>query len=163
MPARLAAFVGRSGSGKTTFLVRLIPLFATRGLRVGSIKQTHHQVILDQPGKDSFRHRQAGAERAVILKDDELALFAARPRDWGLAEIAANLFPDFDWVLAEGFKKDPVPKVEIHRLATGQAPLYLDPSFQIQALVSDQPPTIDIPHFGLDQVEEVSEWMLRLP
>ncbi len=104
-------------------LTRLLPLLRQAGLRVSTMKRTHHSVDLDQPGKDSFRHRQAGAEEVMVVSGSRWALLRETPEPPPLRELAARLAP-VDLVLVEGFKTDDFPKIEVHRPALGKTPLW---------------------------------------
>ena len=157
---RVIGFAGWSGAGKTTLLRRLIPLLVGRGLRVSTIKHAHHRFDIDQPGKDSWEHRQAGATEVLIGSAQRWALMhelrgAAEP---GLPELLARLSP-VDLVLVEGFKTGPHPKIEVHRAANGKAPLHPDDP-TIIAVASDGPPAAALPHVHLDDVEGVAGLVL---
>jgi molybdopterin-guanine dinucleotide biosynthesis protein B len=132
---QVLGIIGWSGSGKTTLLTALIPCFMQRGLRVSTIKHAHHRFELDQPGKDSYRHRQAGAQEVIVANDAQFALFhehrGAAP---GLAALLQRLEP-VDLVLVEGFKGDPVPKLEVYRAELGRPPLW--PETAMLAVAAD--------------------------
>ncbi len=124
---RVIGFAGWSGAGKTTLIVRLIPELNRRGLSVSTIKHAHHNFDLDQPGKDSYEHRAAGAEEVLVASANRVALMrelrgAPEP---SLAELLRLLKP-VDLVLVEGFKRDPLPKIEVFRAANGKPPIYPD-------------------------------------
>jgi molybdopterin-guanine dinucleotide biosynthesis protein B len=161
---RLIGFAGWSGAGKTTLLTRIIPRLTGRGLRVSTIKHAHHRFDLDQPGKDSYEHRAAGASQVLISSAHRWALMtelrgAPEP---DLRFLLSRLAP-VDLVLVEGFKRDPVPKIEVHRAANGKPWLHpYDPA--VVALAADVPPPgrgRALPWVGLDDVEGVAELVLR--
>ncbi len=134
---RVIGFAGWSGAGKTTLIVKLIPELNRRGLSVSTIKHAHHNFDLDQPGKDSYEHRAAGAEEVLVASANRVALMrelrgAPEP---SLAELL-RLLKEVDLVLVEGFKRDPLPKIEVFRSANGKPPLYPDDP-NIVALISD--------------------------
>ena len=134
---RAIGFAGWSGAGKTTLIVKLIPELNRRGLSVSTIKHAHHNFDLDQPGKDSYEHRAAGAEEVLVASANRVALMrelrgAPEP---SLAELF-RLLKEVDLVLVEGFKRDPLPKIEIFRAANGKPPLYPEDT-NIVALISD--------------------------
>ena len=114
---KVVGFAGYSGSGKTTLIEQLIPLLRARGQRVSVVKHAHHRFDIDHPGKDSWRHRQAGAFEVVVASDRRLALVREfeQPREPSVHDLVAELDPGVDWVLVEGLKEADVPKVEVWR------------------------------------------------
>ncbi len=126
---RAVGIVGRSGSGKTTLIERLLPLLRARGLAVSTVKRTHHSVDLDPPGKDSRRHRDAGAEEVLLVSDRRWALLRETPDPPPLALLLSRLAP-VDLVLVEGFGDAPGPRIELVRAALagrpGKHPLFHD-------------------------------------
>ncbi len=132
----LLGVVGWSGSGKTTLVTALLPLLSARGLRVSTIKHAHHGVDLDRPGKDSFRHREAGAEEVMLVSAGRFALMRECPGDApDLAALAARLAP-VDLVLVEGFRSYDFPKIEVWREALGEPRLPAE-TRQVMAVASD--------------------------
>lgn len=134
---RVIGLAGWSGAGKTTLLCRLIPVLVAEGLRVSTLKHAHHAFDVDQPGKDSWEHRQAGATEVMVASARRWALMhelreAAEPRLPLLLERLSAV----DLVLVEGFKREPHPKLEIHRPSAGQ-PLMQPQDGSIIAVVSD--------------------------
>lgn len=119
------AFCGYSGSGKTTLIEQLITRMRDTGLRVSVIKHAHHDFDIDQPGKDSWRHRQAGAFEVLVASDRRLALMREYPAlaDPHVDALITEL-SDCDWVLVEGFRRAALPKIESWRAATGKAVQY---------------------------------------
>src|SRR3954454_747003 len=118
---RIIGLAGWSGSGKTTLITKLVPCLTRRGLRVSTLKHAHHGFDLDQPGKDSFMHREAGAVEVIV---SSARRFAIRPelrnaRKWSLAPLVKKMSP-VDLVLVEVYKRDPFPKLEIHHAANGK-------------------------------------------
>ncbi len=154
--------VGWSGVGKTTLIVALLREFNARGLSVSTIKHTHHSVDLDQPGKDTWRHRQAGATEVVLMSASRWTLIhevrdapEPNPRD-----IAARLAP-VDLLLTEGFKRSPVDKLEVFRGALGRAPLYPDDG-RIVAVASDRPlADPPLPNLPLDDPRTIAQFIIR--
>ncbi|UTH73231.1 molybdopterin-guanine dinucleotide biosynthesis protein B [Chromobacterium sp. IIBBL 290-4] len=126
---------GYSGSGKTTLLEKILPLLRSAGLKVAVIKHSHHDVQLDEPGKDSFRHRQAGACEVMIVSPRRVGVYAETERELTLDEQLARLSP-CDLVLLEGQKTLPVPKLEVYRPALGRPARYLEDA-NIIAVASD--------------------------
>ena len=159
MPCKTVAFVGRSGSGKTTLVTRLIPELKRMGLRVATLKHTHHRESFDRSNKDSWKHRQAGAEQVMLMSETELALFKSVATPPEIDEIARKWFSEFDLLVVEGFKHAPVLKVEVYRPENPKPPLYNDPAFSVDALVTNAPPPFPVPHFALDDVQGLVQWL----
>ena len=158
---RVIGFAGWSGAGKTTLIVKLIPELNRRGFRVSTIKHAHHNFDLDQPGKDSYEHRLAGAEEVLVASANRVALMrelrgAPEPP---LPELLRLIKP-VDLVLIEGFKRDPMPKIEIFRVANGKPPLYPgDP--RIVALIGDlAEPAGVLPHASIDDIAGAADLAL---
>jgi molybdopterin-guanine dinucleotide biosynthesis adapter protein len=157
---RAIGFAGWSGAGKTTLIVKLIPELNRRGLSVSTIKHAHHSFDLDQPGKDSYEHRAAGAEEVLVASANRVALMrelrgAPEP---SLAELLRLLKP-VDLALIEGFKRDPLPKIEVFRAANGKPPLYPDDR-NIVALISDAKPSGPLPHASIDDIAAAADLVL---
>jgi molybdopterin-guanine dinucleotide biosynthesis adapter protein len=158
---RVIGFAGFSGAGKTTLIVRLIPELIRRGFSVSTIKHAHHGFDLDQPGKDSYAHRLAGAHEVLVASANRLALMrelrgAPEPP---LAELLRLIAP-VDLVLVEGFKRDPLPKIEVYRAANGKPPLHPDDDC-IVALVSDGGDSpAGLPHASIDDIPAAADLVL---
>ncbi|HEY66503.1 MAG TPA: molybdopterin-guanine dinucleotide biosynthesis protein B [Caldilineae bacterium] len=151
----IIAIVGRSGSGKTTFMEKLIPELKARGWRVGVIKHHGHTSPLDQPGKDTWRHAEAGADRVAIASSVELALFERLSRCPAPTEIVARFFTDMDIILAEGYRQSELPKIEICRAARSSE-LLCEPD-ELLAIMSDLRFPISVPQFDLEDVAGVAD------
>lgn len=168
---KVLGFAAFSGMGKTTLLEQVIAALRARGQTVSTIKHAHHDVDIDIPGKDSWRHRQAGASEVLLVCDKRLALVRefACAQDWDVHAMLAELRCDVDWVLIEGFKHGDLPKLEIWRQpAQGQAakPLRFPEDPQVVALATDdaaalpvQPPA-HIALLDLNQPAQIADWML---
>ena len=158
---KLFGLAGWSGSGKTTVLVRLVPLLAGRGLRVSTVKHAHHGFDIDHPGKDSYRHRGAGATEVLVASAKRWALIhelheAPEPE---LAELLARMTP-VDLVLIEGFKRDPHPKLEIWRRSNGKPLLCLDDP-HIVAVASDEPVEgLPVPRLDLNDPDALARFII---
>jgi len=142
---RIFGLAGWSGSGKTTLLTAVIPELAARGLLVSTIKHAHHEFDIDRPGKDSWRHRQAGAREVMVSSARRWALMhelrgGAEPT---LEELVARMTP-VDLLLVEGFKRHPHPKIEVHRPALGKPLIYPDDP-DVVAIASDEKLAAPIP------------------
>lgn len=158
---RLLGLTGWSGSGKTVLLTALIPLFRARGLSVSTIKHAHHGFDLDQPGKDSWRHRQAGAREVLIGSARRWALLhELEGPEPDLPDLLARLSP-VDLVLVEGFKANPHPKIEVFRPALGKPPLWPGRA-DIVAVASDAPlPDCPSPVLSLNDPPAIVDWALH--
>jgi molybdopterin-guanine dinucleotide biosynthesis adapter protein len=160
-PMRVIGLAGWSGAGKTTLLRRLIPALNARGLQVSTLKHAHHSFDVDQPGKDSWEHRQAGAKEVLIASSVRWALMHEQQSDAepSLAALLAHLSP-VELVLVEGFKREAHPKIEIHRAANAKPLLHPDdPS--IVAIASDAPlHGVAIPLHHLDDIAAIADEVL---
>lgn len=143
MSVPIVCFVGKSGSGKTTFLEKAIAELVARGYRVGAVKHDSHGTEVDQPGKDTYRLRQAGACRVFLSSPQGFVLFAAE--EMPLEALAARYLDDVDIVLAEGFKRSALPKIEVARAERSRE--LLCAAEELLAVVSDFPVELPCPHF----------------
>lgn len=157
---KIFGFAAYSGSSKTTLIENVLPLLVVRDLKVSVIKHAHHAFDVDQPGKDSYRHRQAGATEVLVSSGARWALMhelrqEAEPE---LPALLDRLSP-CDLVLIEGFKKHAIPKIEIHRAAAGTPLLFpVDP--HIVALATDARIPAGLPTFGLKDYTGITGFML---
>ena len=144
MPTRVVCFCGASGVGKTTLIEQLIAALKARGQRVSVIKHAHKRFDIDRPGKDSHRHREAGASEVLLASAQRLALLREFEVEGlpSLAQLLAELAP-VDWVLVEGFKHAAWPKIEVWRAALGQPPLYPDDPF-VTTVATDDPAALPL-------------------
>jgi molybdopterin-guanine dinucleotide biosynthesis protein B len=162
---KVVGFAGYSGSGKTTLVEQLIPALKLRGLRVSVVKHAHHLFDIDHPGKDSWRHRQAGAFEMVIASNRRLALMREfeQAHEPSVHELIAELYGGVDWVLVEGFKNSDLLKVEVWRAAVGKPVRYPDDAF-IAAVATDDASQLPVPT-GLDLLDlsapdAVADWLV---
>jgi molybdopterin-guanine dinucleotide biosynthesis protein B len=158
---KVIGLAGWSGAGKTTLLTRLIPHFSAEGLRVSVIKHAHHHFDVDVPGKDSWRHREAGAAEVLISSEKRWALMhelrgATEPR---LPELLNKLSP-VDLVVVEGFKREPLRKIEVHRAANGKPLLFPDDP-AIVGIAADTAVETRLPIVHLDDIPAVAALLLR--
>ncbi len=157
---KVFGLTGWWGSGKTTLLTALLPLFVARGLRVSTVKHAHHGFDLDRPGKDSWRHRQAGASEVLVAGGARWALLhEVTGPEPELAELLARLAP-VDLVLVEGFKAHPHPKIEVFRPSLGRLPLWPERA-DIVAVASDGPVACDRPVLDLNAPAPIVAWVLN--
>ncbi len=132
----VVAIVGKSGSGKTTLIEKLVPELVKLGVRVGTVKHDAHSFEIDHPGKDSWRHGQAGAEAYVIASPERLAFIAKLERELELVDIVRRFYDGFDIVVAEGYKRTAPHRVELFRVGAGHTEPLCSPGEAI-ALVTD--------------------------
>ena len=156
---RVIGLAGWSGAGKTTLLTRLIPHFREQGLRVSVIKHAHHDFDIDVPGKDSWRHRQAGAEEVLVASGKRWALMhelreAPEPR---LTELLSKM-SRVDLVVIEGFKSEPYRKIEVHRAANAKPLLFPDDA-DIVGVATDTAVETRLPTAHLDDIPAIAAMM----
>jgi molybdopterin-guanine dinucleotide biosynthesis protein B len=158
---RVIGFAGFSGSGKTTLLEKVIPLLKARGLRIAVIKHAHHKFDIDKPGKDSFRHREAGAGEVLVVSGFRWALMheLADEDEPSLEDLCSKLSP-CDLVLVEGYKYSNIPKFEVFRSVTGHPHLYHEDK-NIIALVTDTLTDISLPQLDVNKPEQVADYILN--
>ena len=158
---KIFGFAGWSGSGKTTLIEKLIPLFVARGLKVSLVKHAHHSFDVDQPGKDSYRHRHAGCSEVLVTSSKRWVLMhelrgAAEP---GFAELLNRVSP-CDLLLVEGFKREKLPKLEVYRASVGESLLHTqDPD--IVAVASDAKVNTKLPQFDLNDALAIANFILK--
>ncbi|RKZ40920.1 MAG: molybdopterin-guanine dinucleotide biosynthesis protein B [Gammaproteobacteria bacterium] len=157
----ILSFVAYSGTGKTTLLLKIIPLLKAKGLRIGMIKHTHHQKFdVDHPGKDSYRLRHAGAEQMLVASRSRWALMVDIGEKYDeppLEQLLPHLDQDkLDLILVEGFKHEPFPKIEVHRPSLEQGFFFPDDETVI-AIASDEPLeiTTDLPVLDMNQPAQI--------
>jgi molybdopterin-guanine dinucleotide biosynthesis protein B len=158
---KVFGFAGWSGSGKTTLIEKLIPRFAKRGLRVSLIKHAHHTFDVDQPGKDSYRHRHAGATEVLVTSSRRWVLMheLRGAQEPSFDEQVKHLSP-CDLLIVEGFKHAPIPKLEVWREATGEGLLHpQDP--HIVAVASDAKIETRLPLLDINDVAAIADFILK--
>jgi len=158
---KIFGLVGRSGSGKTSLMVRLLPELRRRGLTVSTIKHAHHGFDLDHPGKDSFRHREAGAKEVMLVADARWALMheIADAPEPPLEELVRRMAP-VDFVLIEGFHTHGHPMIEVYRPSEGHTLLWREDS-NIAAVASDAPlPAVTVPVLDLNDTQAIATFAL---
>lgn len=152
---KVLGFAGYSGAGKTTLLEKLIAMLAGEGVSVSLIKHAHCGFDVDQPGKDSYRHRKAGAGEVLVASDLRWALMhESQTESPPVLDELLNMLSPCDLVLVEGWKRDPIPKLEVHRSANGKPWLYPDDP-NILAVVSDVSPPDNKHWLVLDDVASI--------
>jgi molybdopterin-guanine dinucleotide biosynthesis protein B len=154
-------FVGHSGSGKTTLIEKLLHELTGRGLRVATIKHAHHKVVLDTPGKDSWKYKQAGAVMSMLVTSSELQLVADAVEQREPEQLARRFLGEADLVLAEGFSHAAGVKIEVLRRECAKPPRCAVEDGLI-ALVTDMDEIYpQLPHFALDDIAGVVQFMLE--
>lgn len=162
---KVVGFAGYSGAGKTHLVERLIPALKLRGLRVSVVKHAHHKFDIDHPGKDTWRHREAGAFEVVVASDRRLALMREfeRPADLSVHHLIAELYDGVDWVLVEGFKQSNLLKVEVWRADAGRPARYPEDDF-VAAIATDSPERLPEatlrPVLDLNDADAVAQWLV---
>jgi len=152
----IVSIVGKSGSGKTTYIEKLIPELNRRGYRVATVKHDVHGFEMDKEGKDTWRHKKAGAYSIAISSPEKFALISDTERDMTLGEIRDKYIRDADIIISEGYKKDKEPKVEVFRKDVHNEPLSTKEDGLV-ALVADKNFDLGVPAFGLDDVKGLAE------
>ncbi len=161
----VVGFAGFSGAGKTTLVEALIVALKSRGLRVSVVKHAHHKFDIDHPGKDTFRHREAGAFEVVVASGKRLALMREfeKPGELKVHHLIAQLCSGVDWVLVEGFKESDVLKIEVWRPSHGKPALYDQDDF-IVAIATDAPYQVRTgtqhPILDINAPETVAQWLV---
>jgi molybdopterin-guanine dinucleotide biosynthesis adapter protein len=163
---KVVGFAGFSGSGKTMLVERLIPVLKMRGLRVSVVKHAHHDFDIDHPGKDTWRHREAGAFEVVVASDRRLALMREfeQPAQLSVHHLIAELYDGVDWVLVEGFKDSNLLKVEVWRPDAGQPARYMDDDFIVAIATDDAsrlPHATSRPVLDLNAPDAVAQWLVE--
>jgi len=163
---KVVGFAGYSGAGKTHLVEQLIPALKLRGLRVSVVKHAHHKFDIDHPGKDTYRHREAGAFEVVVASDRRLALMREfeRPAVLTVHQLLAELYEGVDWVLVEGFKQSNLLKIEVWRPDSGKPALYPDDDF-IVAIATDAPAALPQstlrPVLDLNDADALAQWLVE--
>lgn len=165
---KVIAFAGYSGSGKTTLVEQLIPVLRLAGQRVSVVKHAHHKFDIDHPGKDTYRHREAGAFEVVVASNQRLALMREfeQPAELSVHHLIAELYDGVDWVLVEGFKHSDLHKIEVWRetqTASARRALYPDDPF-VAAIATDAPSDLpaptQLPVLDLNDADAIVAWLL---
>jgi len=158
---KIFGFAGWSGSGKTTLIEKLIPLFVQRGLKVSLVKHAHHSFDVDQPGKDSYRHRHAGCSEVLVTSSKRWVLMheLRGAPEQGFDELIRQISP-CDLLLVEGFKREKLPKLEVYRASVGESLLHpQDPD--VVAIASDKPVETRLPQLDLNDAPAIASFILK--
>ena len=159
MAVPIISFVGRSNSGKTTLIERVIPQLVQAGYKVATVKHAGHGFDLDTEGKDSWRHKRAGASSVMVLSKGSMAMFADVSDQMNVEEVRDRFLDDtYDLIIAEGWKHENYPKIVIIREQIGEISVSTE---GLLAVVSDKPVDLAVPLFGLDDVVGVAALIMR--
>jgi molybdopterin-guanine dinucleotide biosynthesis adapter protein len=158
---RIFGLAGWSGSGKTTLLTALIPELVSRGVSVSTLKHAHHAFDIDQPGKDSWRHRQAGAREVMVSSQNRWALMhelRGMPEP-SLQDLVRRMSP-VDLLIVEGFKRQPIPKIEVYRPSLGKPPLHPEDSFVVAVASDERLAELPLPWLPLSDAPAIATFVL---
>ncbi len=155
----ILSVIGRSNTGKTTFIEKLIPMLNAKNVRVATVKHHLHDFESDREGKDSYRHKKAGARIAMIVSPQKVAFTADTERELTLAELVSTYIRDVDLVIVEGFKEERAPKIEVYRHSEEIAPLCRDDR-DVFALMSDRPVDAPVPVLSRDDIQGAVDLIL---
>ena len=154
--APIICIVGRSQTGKTTLIAKLIPVLKQRGYRIGTIKHSHHVFDFDKTGKDSWRHKDAGAETVIIASPGKIAM--VKNDNEGTLDSLQDFFADLDLVITEGYKGEQKPKIEIVRAARHKDALLAGDTNLIAAATGVEM-VMDVPVFGLEDIDPLADFI----
>lgn len=154
----IVTIVGKSGSGKTTLIEKLLPELKGRGYRVGTIKHHLHAFEIDHEGKDSWRHARAGADSVAIVSPHQFAFMKTMPSELSLEEIQQHFFRDVDLLLAEGYKAQKYPKIEVFRSSVHSSPISINDE-TLLAVVSNCDLRLGVPCFDLEAIDAVVDFL----
>jgi molybdopterin-guanine dinucleotide biosynthesis protein B len=148
------AIAGKSGSGKTTLLEKIIPILKNRGHRIGVVKHAHRGFEMDQTGKDSWRHKKAGAAATLVVSENTIAL--VKDEDAPSLKAMLHYLSDMDLIIVEGFKHAKIPKIEIFRTAGGhESPLFMDDP-NLAAFITDSSLRPPVPTFDINDAGAIA-------
>ena len=154
------SIVSKKRSGKTTLIERLIPLLKSKGYRVGTVKHDTHGFDIDHEGKDTWRHKQSGAERVLISSPWKISLIQDVQEEMTLDEIVARFFPEMDMVLTEGYRSAAKPQIEVFLSSAHETPMHRKgETGTLIAVVSDIPIDIGVPRFEMDDVSGLAAFI----
>ncbi|QTA81274.1 Molybdopterin-guanine dinucleotide biosynthesis adapter protein [Desulfonema limicola] len=163
MSTPIISIVSKKRAGKTTLIQKLIPELKSRGLKVGTIKHDTHGFDIDHEGKDTWKHKQAGAESVLISSPWKISLIKDVEKEKSLDQIVEKYFSDVDIVLTEGYKNAGKPQVEVFRSDAHKTPLYAKGEKNpLIALMSDVPIDLDVPRFDINDIKSLADLIQKL-
>ena len=154
----VVSIVGKSDSGKTTLIEKIVPILKRRGYRVGTVKHDVHGFEMDREGKDTYRHFHSGADATLISSPKKLALIQRVEREAPLEELVNRYYFDLDIVITEGFKRLNMPKIEVFRSTVYEQPLCGDGDNRM-AIASDVAVEVDCPRFDINDAESIADFI----
>ena len=152
----IITIVGKSKSGKTTLIEKLIPELKRRGYRVGTLKHAFHRIDIDKKGKDSWRHKHAGADMVLLAAESQIVM--VKDDNYAVLDDLEHYFEGMDIVITEGFKRAPRPKIEVLRTARSSNAICSGDDHLI-ALVTDADIRLDVPSFGMEDISELTDFI----
>ncbi|MEA3428291.1 MAG: molybdopterin-guanine dinucleotide biosynthesis protein B [Thermodesulfobacteriota bacterium] len=152
----IISIVGKSGSGKTTLIEKIIPELKRRGHKIGTVKHAYHGFDIDQKGKDSWRHKEAGADMVIVASPGKIAM--VKDVNSESLECLEEYFNDMDIIIVEGYKREKQPKIEILRSSTHKKPL-CGKDNNLIALVTDANIDLKVPKFGLEEIDSLVDFI----
>jgi molybdopterin-guanine dinucleotide biosynthesis protein MobB len=158
--APVISIVGSSGVGKTTLIEKLISVFVAKGYRVAAVKHASHDFDIDHEGKDTWRYAGAGAHEVLISSPHKIAMIKQRSKETGLGRLCDLYLDSADIIIAEGFKREGLPKIEVLRKTVQEEPLCRKKD-RLIALASDTPINMDLPVFDINDAESVCEFIIK--
>lgn len=154
------SFVGRSNTGKTTVIERLIPILVGKGIKVAVIKHHPHDFDIDIPGKDTYRYKKAGAIMSILASPRKIAIVKDTEDELPLAEIMSRYVSGVDLLIIEGFKKEDVPKIEVFQRKEGADLPVRWGDRNLMAIVTDEPMETSLPVFSRDDIHGIARFIV---
>jgi len=154
------SFVGRSNTGKTTVIERLIPILCERGLKIAVIKHHPHDFDIDIPGKDTYRYKQAGATMSILASPGKLAVIEDTEKELSLEEVITRYVRDVDLLIIEGFKKAKIPKIEVFQRKEGTDVPVCAGDINLIAIIADEIVETSLPIFSRNDVQGIAEFVI---
>ncbi len=155
----LISFVGRSNTGKTTLIERLIPVLKSKGISVAVIKHHPHDFEIDIPGKDTYRHKKAGAMTVILSSPKKIAMIKDTEKETPFKQILSRYVEGVDLLIVEGYKKEDIPKIEVYPRKEGVEPVCINDT-GLSAIVTDSMFHTRVPVFLRDDIEGIAEFVI---